>query len=51
MRKFIVVRDPSGGDCLNIGEYNKLYDTYNEKYGIMLYLLKLKSRNFRTLEL
>ena len=51
MRKFIVVRDPSGSDYLNIGEYNKLYDRYNEKYGIMLHLFKLKSRDFKTLGL
>ena len=51
MRKFIVVRDPSGSDYLNIGEYNKLYDRYNEKYGIMLHLFKLKSRDLKTLGL
>ena len=51
MRKFIVVRDPSGSDYRNIGEYNKLYDRYNEKYGIMLHLFKLKSRDFKTLGL
>ena len=51
MRKFIVVKNPSGDEYLNIGEYNKLYDRYNEKYGIMLHLFKLQSRDFKTLGL
>ena len=51
IRKFIVVENPSCGEFLNIGEYNKLYDKYNEKYGIMLHLFKLKSRDFKTLGL
>ena len=51
IRKFIVVENPSVGEFLNIGEYNKLYDKYNEKYGIMLHLFKLKSRDFKTLGL
>ena len=51
IRKFIVVENPSVGEFLNIGEYNKLYDKYNEKYGIILHLFKLKSRDFKTLGL
>lgn len=51
IRKFIVVENPSVGEFLNIGEYSKLYDKYNEKYGIMLHLFKLKSRDFKTLGL
>lgn len=51
MRDFIVVQDPNGKDYTNIGRYSKLYDRYNEKYGLMLHLFKLKQRDFKTLGL
>lgn len=51
MRDFIVVEDPNGKDYMNIGRYSKIYDRYNEKYGIMLHLFKLKQRDFKTLGL
>ena len=51
MRYFSVVADPSGADFINIGRYNKLYDRFSEKYGILLHLFKLKQRDFKTLGL
>lgn len=51
MRGFIVVEDVNGKEYTNIGRYSKLYDKYNEKYGTMLHLFKLKPREFTTLGL
>ena len=51
MRNFIVVENPGTNDYINIGKYSKLYDRYNEKYGIMLHLFKLKKRDFKTIGL
>ena len=48
MRNFIVVENPGTNDYINIGKYSKLYDRYNEKYGIMLHLFNLKKRDFKT---
>lgn len=51
MRDFIVIEDPNGKDYTNIGRYSKIYDRYNEKYGLLLHLFKLKPRDFKTLGL
>lgn len=51
MRNFIVVEDPARKEYTNIGRYGRLYDTYSEKYGVMLHLFKLKRRDLETLGL
>lgn len=51
MRNFIVVEDPAHKEYTNIGRYGRLYDTYSEKYGVMLHLFKLKRRDLETLGL